>query len=346
MSTSIKIFISVALSLIVLGGGAAYSLRPTWPQYQPTAKQKAVAKTLISEYQAAGLDASRRSQEYSAIGDYMNYSKTVSYKSAGRVKLDSNGIPMIKYGDTFQYNPVTLSHYALSVYGSTLPGKPNKNFWIAVNKLVSIQSLEGAFRYNFSYRHYLLKKAYPPGWISGMAQGNALSVLARAYSASKRPDIFDAGNKALRFLTVPIEHGGPLTSMKDLDESLDGYLFFEEYVGDGKAIYTLNGYMFTLLGIYDWWQVTDSKEAKYLFNEGIRTLEKILPYYDFGGFSAYDLGHITYEKEIPHAPLRYHATHLSLLNCLYSITYSPTLKKYAEHWQESVTIKNIGGINK
>lgn len=339
MNTRIKLVTAAAVGLIVFSAIAAYELRPKWPEYQPTVAQKAEVQKLIGEYQAAGYDASARSQNYTTAGDFMNYGKTKTYKTGGRVLLDKYSIPMVLYGQNFEYNPVTISQYALSVYGANLPSPPPKQFWRAVDKLISMQSIEGAFRYSFQYRHYLLKKPYPPGWISGMAQGNVLSVLARAYNADKRPDLLEAGNKALRFLTVPIEHGGPLTSMKYLDESLDGYLFFEEYVGGDKDIYTLNGYMFTLLGIYDWWQVTDSKEAKYLFDQGIRTLEKILPYFDFGGFSAYDLGHITYGKEIPHAPIRYHATHLSLLNCLHSVTHSETLKKYADYWQDSVTVK-------
>lgn len=86
-------------------------------------------------------------------------------------------------------------------------------YWNGVNELLSMQSFEGALRYNFAFHHYALGKTYPPGWVSGMAQGTALSVLARAYHSDQRPELLEAGNKALHFLTVPIEHGGPFTSM-------------------------------------------------------------------------------------------------------------------------------------
>lgn len=334
-----KISIAVAsIAALALAVYVVYQKIPKWPEYRPNAEQVAAGEKFREEYIRVKLDASSRSQNYTATGDYLNYSKTVHFKTAGRIKLDASGMPMVLFGTEYQYNPITISHYALSEYGSTLPGKPGKTFWNGVNKLLSMQSFEGAFRYNFPFHHYALGKTYPPGWVSGMAQGTALSVLARAYHADQRADLLEAGNKALHFLTVPIDHGGPFTSMKDLDKSLDGYIFFEEYVGD-KNIYTLNGYMFTLLGLYDWWQVTGSEEAEDLFKRGIRTLDKILPYYDFGGFSAYDLTHITFNRKIPHGPLRYHATHISLLNCLYSVTGDKTLKDFADHWQDSVTKK-------
>lgn len=333
-----KWIIGAIVAVAIAASTYSYKTKHSWPEFNANSEQIAAGEQLRAKYIAGGLDASKRSQAYTAVGDYMNYSKTVRFKNTDRIRLDKDGIPMVLFGTEYHYNPITVSHYAFSEYGSTLPGKPGKTFWNAVDKLMSMQSLEGAFRYDFRFKHYALKKPYPPGWVSGMAQGTVLSVYARAYNADPRPEILQAGNDALRFLTVPTEHGGPFTTMAGLDPSLKDYIFFEEYIGD-KNIYTLNGYMFTLLGLYDWWIVTKSEDAKELFNGGIRTLEKILPYYDFGGFSAYDLAHITYHRKIPHAPLRYHSTHLSLLNCLYSVTNSRILRKYADHWQESVTVK-------
>jgi len=63
-----------------------------------------------------------------------------------------------------------------------------------------------------------------------------------------------AAENSFQFLTMPQGEGGTLTNMADLNPSLYKYIFFEEYFSKPNG-YTLNGFMFTLLGIYDLWQL-------------------------------------------------------------------------------------------
>jgi heparosan-N-sulfate-glucuronate 5-epimerase len=167
-----------------------------------------------------------------------------------------------------------------------------------------------------------------------MAQGVALSALARAYSREPTTDLKLAGDAALRFLLVPISEGGTFTTLEQLDPSLANYIFFEEYV-TSPNVYTLNGYMFTLLGIYDWWKATESPLAERLFSKGMSTLVKLLPYYDIAGFSIYDLSFLTHDRP-PHSAIRYHAVHISQLHALHSVTGRRILKEYADRWAETV----------
>src|SRR5690606_23362682 len=108
------------------------------------------------------------------------------------------------------------------------------------------------------------------------------------------------------------------------------YIFFLEYQTE-PDVYTLNGFMFTLLGLYDWTTLTNSKLARSLFEEGIRTLEKILPYYDLGTITSYDLSYITHVRPDfvvpiePHVVPRYHAVHISQLQALNSVHPSEVL---------------------
>lgn len=248
---------------------------------------------------------------------------------------------MINYGQEFQYNPVTISQFILSEYGKAKNEDNKVKMLAGVDQLLALQSADGAFRYYFPYRHYTMVARYNPGWVSGMAQGVALSALARAYSTTKDPRMLDHGNRAVEFLKVPKSSGGPLVTLEDLDKSLDNYIFFEEYLTTPN-VYTLNGYMFTLLGLYDWAEVTDSREARSLFKSGMRTLEKLLPYYDIGEFSAYDLSFLTHERPNyltpakPHAALRYHAVHITELSALSDITGNIIVKSYLEKWQKDV----------
>lgn len=128
-----------------------------------------------------------------------------------------------------------------------------------------------------------------------------------------------------------------MTTLADLDESLDAYTILEEYPTE-PATYTLNGYMFTLLGLYDWSCVeTDTSAiAKEMFEKGIITLEKILPYYDVGGFTAYDLAHLTVENRKPHISPAYHRYHVAFCKIFYDITGNDTFNEYYLLWKSYV----------
>lgn len=337
MVKSAKAAMQVIASLAVVGavsfgGYLAYEkYAPHWPEPAISEQNKKFGEEKVKEFLASPLRPSGRYGEYKSTGDYLNYSRVHSFPESENLKLDANGIPMVRYGTEFQYNPVTVSNYALHEYGRSLPGKPNAQFWKAVDKLLEMQGADGALRYDFPFHHYAMTTTYPRGWVSGMAQGLTLSVLARAYDADKNQKYIDAGNKALAFLNTTEDKGGPRSSMATLDPSLKNYIFFEEYIGD-KNIYTLNGFIFTILGLYDWADITGNDLADDLFDESMETLVKILPYYDFGGASSYDLTFITYKRPRPTFNPRYHSLHSALLHNLYSITGEKKLKEYENRW--------------
>jgi hypothetical protein len=328
----------VLLGTIISAAWIYFSM-PNWPVRILTDEHKMLGEKSAEQYVAQGIDASSRTQnEYEFDNDYLNYGRTTSWRDGPRIKLDTEGLPMVKYGSEFQYNPVTLAQFALAAYGKSLAGDSREEFITAVEKLLTLQDKEGAFRYGFSYRHYTSAAAYKPGWTSGMAQGQSLSAFSRAYQLEESAKIKEAGDRALAFLNVPAELGGPFTTLKDLHPSLDGYIFFQEYI-TSPNVYTLNGYMFTLLGIYDWWQATDSLEAKRMFKNGMRTLSKILPYFDIGSFSTYDLSYLTHKRSKPHIGLRYHAVHIQLLRALDSVAPDSNVEHYASKWEQYVIPK-------
>jgi hypothetical protein len=92
-----------------------------------------------------------------------------------------------------------------------------------------------------------------------MAQGQALSVYSRAYRLTHNQKYLGSGKMAFKFLNTPISKGGTLTTLETLNtEYKNGnYFWYEEYISKPNN-YTLNGFMYTLFGIYDW-----SKVVKY-----------------------------------------------------------------------------------
>ena len=189
-----------------------------------------------------------------------------------------------------------------------------------------------------------------PGWYGAMAQGHALSVFSRAYYLTKNPKYFDDILNVLQPFKIKSEDGG-----------IKNYVFgeftwYEEYpmLPDGQFV--LNGFMYSLVGLFDAYlacsptadeyesvefegSISKSKEkrlklddnviaischhtVKVLLNEGLTSLHKLLPLYDNGFGSNYDLRHVVNTDANP-APNRarwdYHFIHVTLLRLLSNI---------------------------
>ncbi|MDU6878641.1 MAG: cell wall-binding repeat-containing protein [Clostridium botulinum] len=81
----------------------------------------------------------------------------------------------------------------------------------------------------------------------------------------------------------------------------------------------------------------------------MKSLKQILKYYDIGGFTCYDLGYITKNREKPHIAVNYHGVHIYLLNALYSITNDRVLYDYYKLWKayvDTTEVDRISGVNR
>ena len=165
----------------VLAGmtGLSPAAAGTWPKHTVTDAQRQVGIAEAKLYRDQKNDAAPRSQEYRPDGDYLNYGKTTFHRPSDKLKLDADGLPTMLQAGAFQYNPGTIANFALAEHG-----RKSDKFLVAAEKLRSMQGADGALRYGYTYRHYTVTHAYAPGWISGMDQGLALSVYARAYLAT------------------------------------------------------------------------------------------------------------------------------------------------------------------
>jgi len=331
--------IALLLLLFVLTScDGTSSLEEHWPAYTPNPAWKGMVEAAVEQYTTLGITYKPNLQNYTTNGDWLNYGVTQSWSESESVHFDADGVPLVNYGGKYYYQPVTVSIYALSMYGRYVDGREQNTdaFFKAVHRLVLLQDDSGAFRYPFAWQYYLDSQPYPPGWVSGMAQGLALSVMARAYELTGDQTYLKVGDQAMRFLLVPVSAGGVTDEMTDLNLTLFRRHIFEEYVAHPSS-FTLNGFMFTLLGVYDWSQVPGQMEAVATseFDDEVDTLRHILPYYDAGGFTAYDMSHITYGRT-PHLVAGYHAIHIYLLHALASITGDKEFTSYEKQWASYV----------
>lgn len=75
---------------------------------------------------------------------------------------------------------------------------------------------------------------------------------------------------------------------------MDKYEWYEEYPTNPPT-FILNGFMYSLLGLYDLKSVSVKlkAEVRRLYQSGLRSLEAMLPLYDTGAGTFYDLRHFT-----------------------------------------------------
>jgi heparosan-N-sulfate-glucuronate 5-epimerase len=192
---------------------------------------------------------------------------------------------------------------------------------------VEKQDYKGGWPANFDHLFYSGRtEIMKEGWYSSMAQGLAISHLVRAYDLFEDPVYLESAKKALIVYSVPVADGGIL-------DYYNSSPIYEEYPTTPSS-HVLNGFIFSLFGLYDLMEYTGDLEAKRLYEDGISSLEKILPLYDMGNRSAYDLTHITSSSFPNIARWQYHATHVHQLEALVSINDSKIIKEFHDRWSD------------
>ena len=243
-----------------------------------------------------------------------------------KIYIDNDGIPIVDYGNGGiigvgeQRNPVTICQRALEYYEDYEAGHEeskqlflNCSDWLVNNAVYHGQY--AVFEYDFDW-HYGNMTA---PWQSGMAQGQALQVMIRAHELTQDDIYLDIAKKILNVFFLEVKDGG-VTYKTD-----KGWWYEECADENGEETRILNGMMFSVLGIYDYYKYTSDEDAKYLFDQGIEALENSISLYDINGYSKYDRFNISSEK--------YHELHVQLLKKLYFITNKKIFKEYQDTWE-------------
>lgn len=168
-----------------------------------------------------------------------------------------------------------------------------------------------------------------PGWYSAMAQGQAMSTLVRAYLLTKEPAYLNAALRATGPYKLPSEqHGVKAVFMNKYD-------WYEEYPTTPSS-FVLNGFIYSLIGLYDLAETAGDKlgrEAGVLFSRGMESLKAMLPLYDTGSGTIYDLRHFMLGSAPNLARWDYHTTHINQLQLLASVDSSPIFKDFIKRWK-------------
>lgn len=226
--------------------------------------------------------------------------------------LDTEEMPRLNLAEgKFTYFPVAIFQYGFGCYDLWLQTKDNRyirKFMQCVEWTKEHQDEKGRWN-NFS--HYC-----PETPFGSMAQGEAASLLVRAYGYTKEQKYLDAAKRALDFMLLPIEDGGTTKYLGD-----DAYLM--EYTFKGMV---LNGSIFSWWGLYDYVLATgDNGNYREAMDKTLKSLIKVLPQYKCAYWSMYSLDGLI-------ASPFYHNLHIAQMQAMYQLTGEQIFDDYAKRW--------------
>lgn len=243
------------------------------------------------------------------------YYNNLTNKVSADILLDKNGIPKnITIAGVEAYFPITIFQYGLGLYDLYL--KSNDSSYLSRFLKIAdwgLTNINADGMWNCMDKVH--DKAHQPQ--SSMCQGEGASVLLRAYEQTKDKKYYDAAKKAIDFMLKNATNGG--TTYYDGDS-----VILQEYVSEFN-LSVLNGWIFSIFGLYDFTLVNHDNYYKTILNKTINTLCKNLKKYDRRFWSNYDaVGTI--------ASPAYHELHIAQLEVLYGLFRRSEFKTYATKW--------------
>lgn len=241
---------------------------------------------------------------------------------------DEQGLPMHGFGENAYYSQIFIIQLGLISYDQICDGiDVDKNTerltkcitWLEDN----CEDFEGALVWRNNY--YLARYDIESGWISSMYQGQIISLFLRYGQLTEQEETYiEKARLIFKFFEVPYEKGG----VRRIDSK--GLLWFEEYPSKEPS-FVFNGYVYTLLGIYDLWRVTSDEKVKEEIDSCVETLKQSIHLYDNGYWSIYD----QLKKEL--ATRYYHKNiHIPLAQILYKLTDEEIFNFYNKRWKKQL----------
>jgi hypothetical protein len=167
-------------------------------------------------------------------------------------------------------------------------------------------------------------------WISAYDQGLVISALVRGYRITHRPRLLELLQGATRIFELNVQDGG----VREPLPTGSGVLYSEL---PGQSIPgILDGFMSSLLGLYDLFVETSNPAIEKLFRDGIEGLKTMLPTWDYRGRWSW------YASREYLCPPAYHWLNRVLLEVLGRLSAEPILTEYAEAWK----IENLSALGR
>lgn len=256
---------------------------------------------------------------------YMGFETKAAYDGP----FDGCGVPLLDYRGSIgpQYNPIAIAQWGLGNYNLAHrkdSGDHEEKFVTAADWLCRNLNPNrfGVWVWNHHFDWEYRERLKAP-WYSALAQGQGISLLVRVHRSTGNPKYLDAAQLAFSSLLLPIDEGG----VQFVDER--GDLWLEEYLVSPPT-HILNGFIWALWGVYDYYLATSDLRAHELFYRCAQTLVRNVDRYDLGYWSLYELS----GARLPMvASPFYHRLHVVQLRILSQLTGVPRFARVAENWQ-------------
>lgn len=161
-------------------------------------------------------------------------------------------------------------------------------------------------------------------WVSCLSQSLGISVLLRRYQLGQDVRYLEAAKKALEVMRTTVRDGGCAFAM-------DRGIWFEEYPNLEKPSHVLNGHMWALFGIWDFYRVTGDPSARKLFDQGMSALIQELPKYDLGYWSVY-----SQDNRVDLVEGNYQTFIIEQLKVLEDLSGDERLRSYIQRWEKAM----------
>lgn len=252
-----------------------------------------------------------------------------------RHPVDNSGVALYvgKSGDQIDH-PVVLTQYGISALSEYR--ESGEAVWLEravanANRLLDIAvDRDGAlfFPYQFDWTYYDRTLSAP--WFSGMAQGQALSLFSRL--AEERPDEVrwgDAADQTWASFEQKYSTTQPWSTIVD-----DGNLWFEEYAGDQPPLLVLNGHIFAIYGLYDYFSLrSENATVAEYFDGASTTVLAIMPLIREAGETSYYCVQADYCRSDLWQNDKYHGIHQTQLRMLGEMTGETEFGEWADTLQ-------------
>lgn len=257
---------------------------------------------------------------------YMSFREKADYAGP----YDAAGIPMLDYRGAIglQYNPIAIAQWGLAncnIFCTTKNESRRQKTFLAANWLAANleQNPFGLWVWNHHFDWEYRERLKAP-WYSGLAQGQGISLLLRAYAEARDDKYIEAADRAFAAFTKPLEEGGVLF------EDEERNLWIEEYLVSPPT-HILNGFIWALWGVFDFWLARANSAARQIFDRGVSTLLRSLARYDTGYWSLYERSGT--RLKMLASPF-YHQLHIVQLRVMAKLTGEPEFTDFANRWDD------------
>lgn len=275
---------------------------------------------------------------YATLSDQPEYyPKTRELSDEKRKEyFDDEGIAVTLYDGERVYHPVDLA-WNMMLLADSYDTTKNPQDWemlesnlkYALNGSEIDQTGARWFVYKFNHSHNEMHMRSP--WVSGMSQGMLLSVISRMYAHHPSPELKQYADEIFKSFLVERQEGQfwVTNEVNCPDDPSLTCTFLEEYPLDDKETHVVNGHIYAMLGLHDYYRMTGNPEAKEIFERAAHAIaHSFNTYRNPGAPSFYAVS--DFGKETWGTPDNYHSGVIKELESLARITGDPIFQQQAD----------------